>query len=151
MISAKFSDSLTPPPLSAFGSDLYYKIHATSLTMFHDPPPPPIVTSYQEACRAKAISVSECEEETGGAYLQRRRKGRENKGLAGSVLYLSSSLLETPQRSAQRERTHARPKLFGAPERSCQVEHFFLTSHDRRITRSLQSSDFEPGRESYQL
>ena len=34
MMSAKFPDLLTPSsPLSAFGSDLFYKIHATSLTM----------------------------------------------------------------------------------------------------------------------
>ena len=33
MMSAKFSDFLTSSPLSAFGSDLYYKIHATSLTL----------------------------------------------------------------------------------------------------------------------
>ena len=42
MMSAKFSDFLTPTPLYVFGSDLYYKIHATSLTMsvFQDSPPP---------------------------------------------------------------------------------------------------------------
>ena len=33
MMSTKCSDFLTPSPLSAFGSDLNYKIHATSLTM----------------------------------------------------------------------------------------------------------------------
>ena len=34
MLSAKFSDFLTPcPSLPAFGSDLLYKIHVTSLTM----------------------------------------------------------------------------------------------------------------------
>ena len=32
MMSAKISDFLTPSPLSTFGSDLYYEIHATSLT-----------------------------------------------------------------------------------------------------------------------
>ena len=32
MTSAKFSDFLTPSPLSAFGSALRYRIHATSLT-----------------------------------------------------------------------------------------------------------------------
>ena len=43
MTSAKFSGFLTPPPpLSAFGSDLQYRIHATSLTTsaFEVPPPP---------------------------------------------------------------------------------------------------------------
>ena len=40
MTSDKYSDLLTP--LYEFGSDLYYKIHATFLTTsaFHDPPPP---------------------------------------------------------------------------------------------------------------
>ena len=30
MMSAKFGNILTPSPLSAFGSDLYHKIHTTS-------------------------------------------------------------------------------------------------------------------------
>ena len=37
MMSTKFSDFLTPSPLSIFGSDLYCKIHATSLTMLAFP------------------------------------------------------------------------------------------------------------------
>ena len=37
MMSAKRSDFLTPSPLSAFESDLCYKIHATSLTTFAFP------------------------------------------------------------------------------------------------------------------
>ena len=32
MMSAKFSDILTPSPLSTFGSDFCYRIHTTSLT-----------------------------------------------------------------------------------------------------------------------
>ena len=40
MMFAKFPDILTPS-LSAFGSDLYYKIHATSLTTSACPWPPP--------------------------------------------------------------------------------------------------------------
>ena len=41
MTSAKFLDCLTPSPLSAFGTDLYSKIHATSLLhpLFHKPLP----------------------------------------------------------------------------------------------------------------
>ena len=51
MMSTKYSDFLTPSPLSTFGTDLYYKIHATSLSMsaFQWPPPPPMRTSYLEA------------------------------------------------------------------------------------------------------
>ena len=37
MMSTNFLDLLTPSPLSAFGSDLYYKIHATSLTTSASP------------------------------------------------------------------------------------------------------------------
>ena len=33
IMSAEFSHFLTPSPFSTFGSDLYYKIQATSLTM----------------------------------------------------------------------------------------------------------------------
>ena len=33
MMSENFSDFLAPSPLSTFGSDLFYEIHATSLTM----------------------------------------------------------------------------------------------------------------------
>ena len=42
MTSAKFLGFLTPSPLSAFGTDLYYKIYVTSLntSTFHDLPPP---------------------------------------------------------------------------------------------------------------
>ena len=40
MIFAKCLDFFTPPPLSAFGSDLYYKIHATYLTTSAFPWPP---------------------------------------------------------------------------------------------------------------
>ena len=42
MISTIFSDFSTPSPLSALGTDLYYKIHATSLTTsaFSLPLPP---------------------------------------------------------------------------------------------------------------
>ena len=45
MTSAKFSGFWTPPPpLSAFCSDLQYRIHATSLTAsaFGVTPPPPL-------------------------------------------------------------------------------------------------------------
>ena len=51
MTSTKSLDFWPPPPLSAFGSDLYYKIHTNSLTMFAFPwPRPPLMqTSYLEA------------------------------------------------------------------------------------------------------
>ena len=52
MMSAKFSDFLTPSsPLSAFGSDLYYKINANSYYVcFSMTPPPPLMqTLYLEA------------------------------------------------------------------------------------------------------
>ena len=48
-----FLDILTPSPLSAFGTDLYYKIHATSSLLrprFHEPPPLLLMrTSYLES------------------------------------------------------------------------------------------------------
>ena len=40
MMSAKLSDFLTPSPLSTFGTDLWFKIHATSLTTSAFPCPP---------------------------------------------------------------------------------------------------------------
>ena len=51
MMSTNILDFLTPSPLSAFGSDLYYEIHATSLIclLFHDPLSPLMRTSYLEA------------------------------------------------------------------------------------------------------
>ena len=51
MTSAKFLDFLIRSPLSVFGSDLHYKIHATFLTTSASPlPPPPLMrTSYMEA------------------------------------------------------------------------------------------------------
>ena len=40
MTSAKYSDFLTHPPLSTFGTELKYKIHSTSLTTSAFPWPP---------------------------------------------------------------------------------------------------------------
>ena len=41
MTSVKFSDFLTPPPCPRWATGLYYKIHATSLTVSAFPLPPP--------------------------------------------------------------------------------------------------------------
>ena len=45
----EFFDPL--PPLSAFGTDIFYRIHATPLLhpLFHGPLPPPMRTSYLDA------------------------------------------------------------------------------------------------------
>ena len=51
MTSAKYSDVLPFPPMSAFGTELHYKFTQTAFLcpLFNEPFPPPMRTSYPDA------------------------------------------------------------------------------------------------------
>ena len=65
MMSTNFWDFLTPPLLSAFGTDLlYYKIHATSLTICFSLTPSPFDADIISGSPLRARSTYYCDYET---------------------------------------------------------------------------------------